>query len=333
MRSAFITGITGQDGSYLSELLIERGYKVYGIIRRSSNPEQQTDRIEHLFGDGLEIFYGDLLDSSSLEKTIRTIQPDEIYNIAAQSHVRVSFDIPQYTVQTNVMGVTNMLEAWRNNCPTARFYQASSSEMFGRIVDDDGYQRETTTMEPVSPYGCSKVFGYNMVRHYRFAYGLFACNGILFNHESSRRGSNFVTQKVVKTAVQIKLGRLDNLVLGNLDSYRDWGHAKDYVRAMHMINNHTEADDFVVSTGITHSVRDMCDYVFKRLDLDYRDYVTQDERFIRAEELKYLKGDSSKIKEMLGWSSEYTFESLMDEMVDCWLENEHLSVSGGVDRK
>ena len=333
MRSAFITGITGQDGSYLSELLIERGYKVYGIIRRSSNPEQQTDRIEHLFGDGLEIFYGDLLDSSSLEKTIRTIQPDEIYNIAAQSHVRVSFDIPQYTVQTNVMGVTNMLEAWRNNCPTARFYQASSSEMFGRIVDDDGYQRETTTMEPVSPYGCSKVFGYNMVRHYRFAYGLFACNGILFNHESSRRGSNFVTQKVVKTAVQIKLGRLDNLVLGNLDSYRDWGHAKDYVRAMHMINNHTEADDFVVSTGITHSVRDMCDYVFKRLDLDYRDYVTQDERFIRAEELKYLKGDSSKIKEMLGWSSEYTFESLMDEMVDCWLENEHLSVRGGVDRK
>ncbi len=333
MRSAFITGITGQDGSYLSELLIERGYKVYGIIRRSSNPEQQTDRIEHLFGDGLEIFYGDLLDSSSLEKTIRTIQPDEIYNIAAQSHVRVSFDIPQYTVQTNVMGVTNMLEAWRNNCPTARFYQASSSEMFGRIVDDDGYQRETTTMEPVSPYGCSKVFGYNMVRHYRFAYGLFACNGILFNHESSRRGSNFVTQKVVKTAVQIKLGRLDNLVLGNLDSYRDWGHAKDYVRAMHMINNHTEADDFVVSTGITHSVRDMCDYVFKRLDLDYRDYVTQDERFIRAEELKYLKGDSSKIKEMLGWSSEYTFESLMDEMVDCWLENDHLSVRGGVDRK
>ena len=333
MRSAFITGITGQDGSYLSELLIERGYKVYGIIRRSSNPEQQTDRIEHLFGDGLEIFYGDLLDSSSLEKTIRTIQPDEIYNIAAQSHVRVSFDIPQYTVQTNVMGVTNMLEAWRNNCPTARFYQASSSEMFGRIVDDDGYQRETTTMEPVSPYGCSKVFGYNMVRHYRFAYGLFACNGILFNHESSRRGSNFVTQKVVKTAVQIKLGRLDNLVLGNLDSYRDWGHAKDYVRAMHMINNHTEADDFVVSTGITHSVRDMCDYVFKRLDLDYRDYVTQDERFIRAEELKYLKGDSSKIKEMLGWSSEYTFESLMDEMVDCWSENDHLSVRGGVDRK
>ena len=333
MRSAFITGITGQDGSYLSELLIERGYKVYGIIRRSSNPEQQTDRIEHLFGDGLEIFYGDLLDSSSLEKTIRTIQPDEIYNIAAQSHVRVSFDIPQYTVQTNVMGVTNMLEAWRNNCPTARFYQASSSEMFGRIVDDDGYQRETTTMEPVSPYGCSKVFGYNMVRHYRFAYGLFACNGILFNHESSRRGSNFVTQKVVKTAVQIKLGRLDNLVLGNLDSYRDWGHAKDYVRAMHMINNHTEADDFVVSTGITHSVRDMCDYVFKRLDLDYRDYVTQDERFIRAEELKYLKGDSSKIKEMLGWSSEYTFESLMDEMFDCWLENDHLSVRGGVDRK
>ena len=172
-----------------------------------------------------------------------------------------------------------------------------------------------------------------MVRHYRFAYGLFACNGILFNHESSRRGSNFVTQKVVKTAVQIKLGRLDNLVLGNLDSYRDWGHAKDYVRAMHMINNHTEADDFVVSTGITHSVRDMCDYVFKRLDLDYRDYVTQDERFIRAEELKYLKGDSSKIKEMLGWSSEYTFESLMDEMVDCWLENDHLSVRGGVDRK
>ncbi len=319
-RKAFITGINGQDGSYLAELLVEKDYEVYGIVRRNSIAEHQESRIDHLVGNGVETEYGDLLDVSSLERMIRTIQPDEIYNIAAQSHVRISMDIPQFTVQTNALGLLNVLEAYKNNCPTARFYQASSSEMFGRSVDDDGYQRETTKMEPTSPYGCTKVFGYNMVRHYRNAYKLFACNGILFNHESPRRGSNFVTNKVVKSAVRIKLGLQNKLPLGNLDAYRDWGHSKDYVKAMHMILNHTEPDDFVCATGITHSVGDMCDYVFKKLDLNYKDYVTQDPRFMRAEELKYLRGDATKLRETFGWEPEYTFETMMGEMTNHWMK-------------
>ena len=212
-----------------------------------------------------------------------------------------------------------MLEAYKYHCPKARFYQASSSEMFGRTVDEDGFQRETTKMEPTSPYGCAKVFGYNITRHYRFAHNLFAVNGILFNHESPRRGSNFVTNKVVKAAVRIKLGLQDELSLGNLDAYRDWGHSKDYVRAMNMIINHTEPDDFVVSTGRTHSVGDMCNYVFSQLGLNAEDYISQDPKFMRAEELKYLKGDSSKIRKVLGWKPEYTFETLMDEMIEHWL--------------
>jgi len=319
-KKAFITGINGQDGSYLAELLVEKDYEVYGIVRRNSIAEHQESRIDHLVGMGVETEYGDLLDVSSLERMIRTIQPDEIYNIAAQSHVRISMDIPQFTVQTNALGLLNVLEAYKNNCPSARFYQASSSEMFGRSVDDDGYQRETTKMEPTSPYGCTKVFGYNMVKHYRNAYKLFASNGILFNHESPRRGSNFVTNKVVKAAVEISLGKRDTLPLGNLDAFRDWGHSKDYVRAMHMIINHTEPDDFVCATGITNSVGDMCDYVFNKLDLNYKDYVTVDERFMRAEELKYLKGDATKLRMTFDWEPEYTFETLMDEMIDHWLE-------------
>ena len=317
-KKAFITGISGQDGSYLAELLLEKEYDVYGIIRRNSVAEHQQNRIDHLQGL-INIEYGDLLDVSSLERMIKTIQPDEIYNIAAQSHVRISMDIPQFTVQTNALGLLNVLEAYKNNCPTARFYQASSSEMFGRVVDDDGFQRETTKMEPTSPYGCTKVFGYNMVRHYRNAYKLFACNGILFNHESPRRGSNFVTNKVVKSAVRIKNGLQKELPLGSLASYRDWGHSKDYVRAMHMIINHTEPDDFVCATGVTNSVGDMCDYVFNKLDLNYKDYVIQDERFMRAEDLKYLKGDSTKLRETFGWKPEYTFETLMDEMIEHWV--------------
>ena len=317
-KRAFITGIAGQDGSYLSELLLEKDYEVYGIIRRNSTPEHQHSRIDHLNGK-IELEYGDLLDVSSLERMLGTIKPDEIYNIGAQSHVRISFDIPQFTVQTNALGVLNILEAYKYHCPTARFYQASSSEMFGRSVDEDGYQRETTKMEPSSPYGCAKVFGYNIVRHYRFAHKLFAVNGILFNHESPRRGSNFVTNKVVKAAVEISKGIRDKLQLGNIDSYRDWGHSKDYVRAMHMIINHTEPDDFVCATGISRSVGDMCKYVFNKLDLDYKDYVTQDERFMRAEELKYLKGDATKLRMAFGWEPEYTFETMMDEMIDFWL--------------
>jgi len=317
-KKAFITGINGQDGSYLAEYLLSKDYKVYGIVRRNSIAEHQESRIDHLVNNGVETEYGDLLDVSSLERMIRNIKPDEIYNIAAQSHVRISMDIPQFTVQTNAVGVLNILEAYRNNHPSAHFYQASSSEMFGRSVDDDGYQRETTKMSPTSPYGCSKVFGYNIVQHYRYAYDLFAVNGILFNHESPRRGSNFVTNKVVKAAVRIKKGIQKQLALGNLEASRDWGHSKDYVRAMHMIINHSEPDDFVCATGITRSVRDMCDYVFKKLDLDYKSYVVQDERFIRAEELPYLKGDATKLRETFNWKPEYTFEMLMDEMIEHW---------------
>tara|TARA_Y100000361_G_scaffold153574_1_gene175732 strand:+ start:25 stop:1005 length:981 start_codon:yes stop_codon:yes gene_type:complete len=318
-KKAFITGIAGQDGSYLAEYLLEKDYDVYGIIRRNSTPEHQHSRIDHLDGS-INLEYGDLLDVSSLERALGKIQPDEIYNIGAQSHVRISFDVPQFTVQTNALGVLNMLEAYKYHCPKARFYQASSSEMFGRTVDEDGYQRETTRMEPTSPYGCAKVFGYNVVRHYRFAHKLFAVNGILFNHESPRRGSNFVTNKVVKSAVRIKLGLQDKLSLGNLEAYRDWGHSKDYVRAMHMIMNHTEPDDFVVSTGRTHSVGDMCNYVFSKLNMNYTDFVSTDPRYFRAEELKYLRGDCSKIKKVLGWKPEYTFEMMMDEMIEHWME-------------
>ena len=315
---AFITGIGGQDGSYLAEHLLNLGYEVHGIIRRNSVTEHQQSRIESVKSK-MHIYYGDLLDQSSIEHLLDKIQPDEIYNIAAQSHVRVSYDIPQFTVQTNALGVLNVLEAYRRSCPEAKFYQASSSEMFGSSVDADGFQRETTSMTPVSPYGCSKVFGYNIVRNYRNAYKLHASNGILFNHESPRRGSNFVTNKVVKTAVQIKLGLAKELELGNLDAYRDWGHSKDYVRAMHLILQQNQPGDWVVATGETRSVRDMCKYVFESLEMDYQEYVVQNQKFLRPEELPYLKGDSSRIR-ALGWKPEYTFESMMDEMIEHWME-------------
>jgi GDPmannose 4,6-dehydratase len=317
MKKAFITGIAGQDGSYLAEYLVGLGYEVHGTIRRNSTPEHQESRISHLDGV-VNTYYSDLTDYASIHKLLKSIQPDEIYNIGAQSHVRISFDIPIFTAQTNAVGVLNILEAYKDACPTARFYQASSSEMFGSSVDEDGYQRETTRMTPVSPYGCSKVFGYNIVRNYRKSYGLFATNGILFNHESPRRGSNFVTNKVVKSAVRIKLGLENQLELGNLDAYRDWGHSKDYVRAMHSIINHDVADDFVVATGETRSVRDMCKYVFGKLDLNYEDYVMQNQKHLRPEELPYLKGDSTRARTILGWKPEYTFESMMDEMIEHW---------------
>ena len=319
MKKAFITGINGQDGSYLSEYLLELGYEVHGIVRRNSVSENQQNRFSDDVREKLNISYGDLLDQGSLERLLTEIQPDEIYNLAAQSHVRVSYEIPQFTVQTNALGVLNILEAYRRACPTAKFYQASSSEMFGNSVDEDGFQRETTRMTPVSPYGCSKVFAYNIVKNYRNAYNLHACNGILFNHESPRRGSNFVTNKVVKTAVRIKLGLEDKLELGNMDSYRDWGHSKDYVRAMHLVINNELPEDFVVSTMQTHSVREMVEYVFGKLDLDYNQYVSQNLKFLRPEELKYLKGDSTKIRTQLGWKPEYTFETMLDEMIEYWI--------------
>ena len=321
MKKAFITGINGQDGSYLAEYLLGLGYEVHGTVRRNSTSENQSARLKTAYESGqLTTHYGDLSDQGSIERLLEEIQPDEIYNIAAQSHVRVSFDVPQYTVQTNSLGVLNILEAYKRTCPSAKFYQASSSEMFGLTVEDDGFQRETSIMNPVSPYGCSKVFGYNIVRHYRRAHNLHAVNGILFNHESPRRGSNFVTNKVVKAACSIKLGLQDKLELGNMDSYRDWGHSKDYVRAMHAILNHDEADDFVVSTMETHSVREMCELVFTYLDLDYKDYVVQNPKFMRPEELPYLKGDSTKIRETLGWNPDYTFEAMMHEMCDHWMD-------------
>jgi GDPmannose 4,6-dehydratase len=316
-RKALITGITGQDGSYLTEYLLSLGYEVHGIVRRQSVAENQSSRLQHV-NDQIHRHYGDLTDEYSLSNVVRAVQPDEIYNLAAMSHVRISFDMPSFTIKTNSLGVLNMLECLRQEVPHAKFYQASSSEMFGNSIDSDNMQRLTTPMTPVSPYGCSKVMGFNLTRHYRDAYRLHACNGILFNHESPRRGTNFVTNKVVKTAVDIKHGRATRLELGNLDSYRDWGHSADYVRAMHAIVNYATPRDWVVATGTTHSVRDLCQYVFNALGMNYEDYVVQNEKFIRPEELKYLCGDSSDIRTVLGWQPKYTFETMLDEMIDHW---------------
>jgi len=321
IKKALLTGCNGQDGSYLTEYLLSLGYEVHGIVRRNSMPEHQETRINHL-EDRIKTYYGDLTDAGSLEKIMAEVMPDEIYNLGAQSHVRISFDIPGYTTNTNSTGTLNMLEAFRKTCPNAKFYQASSSEMFGNSVDEDGFQRETTPMTPVSPYGCSKLYAYSLVRNYRKAYGLFACNGILFNHESPRRGSNFVTNKVVIGAVKIKHKQQDELVLGNMDSFRDWGHSKDYVRAMHRIMQHTVPDDFVVATSKTHSVRELCEYVFKNLGMNYQDYVTQNAKFLRPEELKYLRGDASKFKKTFpDFKFEYDFEALMDDMISAATEN------------
>tara|TARA_R100000951_G_scaffold107966_1_gene103816 strand:+ start:3070 stop:4047 length:978 start_codon:yes stop_codon:yes gene_type:complete len=317
-KRALITGVGGQDGSYLSEYLLEQGYEVHGIVRRHSVAENQDSRIGHIH-DEIHTYYGDLLDAPSLTRIVQESKPDEIYNLAAMSHVRISFDVPSFTIQTNGLGVLNLLEVYRQFAPSAKFYQASSSEMFGNSVDEDGVQRLTTPMNPVSPYGCAKLLAFNLVRHYRHAYGLHACNGILFNHESPRRGSNFVTNKVVKGAVQIKKGLRDKLELGNMDSYRDWGHSKDYVKAMNMIINYEKPEEFIVATGETHSVRDLCQTVFSKLDLNYEDYIVQNPKFMRPEELKYLKGDASKSHKLLGWEPEYTFSTMLDEMIERWM--------------
>jgi GDPmannose 4,6-dehydratase len=316
-RIAFITGISGQDGSYLTEHLLGLGYEVHGIVRRNSVPEHQESRIDHLAKD-INVYYGDMLDVVGLKRIIEKIAPDEIYNLAAQSHVRISFEIPDFTAEINALGPLRILEILRELKSGTKFYQASSSEMFGKSVDIDDFQRENTPMRPVSPYGCAKLFGFNITKNYRSAYNLFASNGILFNHESPRRGSNFVTSKVIKTAIQIKLGLKENLVLGNMDSFRDWGHSKDYVKAMHLILQHHAPDDWVVSTGETRSVRDLVSLVFEQLNLNYNDYVIQDDKFMRPEELPFLRGDSTKIRTNLGWSPLISFESMVTEMIDYW---------------
>lgn len=319
MKKALITGINGQDGSYLAEFLLNKGYQVSGILKRNSVAETQTSRIEHLRND-IRLDYADITDLSSLVYVIKETQPDELYHLAAQSHVRISFDQPIYTANSTGLGTLNLLEAIRLIKPDIKLYQASSSEMFGNSIDADGFQRETTPMNPVSPYGCSKVFSYHLVRNYRHAYKLFASNGILFNHESPRRGTNFVTNKVCKEAVRIKYGQTDRLELGNLAATRDWGHAKDYVKAMWQILQLDEPDDFVCATGVSHSVEDLVVYVFGRLGLDRHSLVSVNERYLRPEELHHLKGDASKLRAATGWEPSYTFESMLDEMIGYWLE-------------
>jgi len=317
-KIALITGINGQDGSYLAEFLLNKGYEVHGTLKRNSVSENQTSRLDGVYED-LKLHYADLTDLSSLINVIQKVKPNEIYNLAAQSHVRISFDQPIYTANATGMGTLNMLEAIKLVDPTIKLYQASSSEMFGNNIDEDGYQRESTPMSPVSPYGCAKVFSYNICRNYRNSYNMFISNGILFNHESPRRGTNFVTNKVCKEAVKIKLGLSNQLKLGNLDATRDWGHAKDYVEAMWLILQQDKPDDFVCSTGISHSVKELVEYVFNKLELDWKKYVTTDEKFYRPEELYDLKGDSKKLRSTTDWKPTYTFETMLDEMIDYWL--------------
>ena len=287
-------------------------------MKRNSISETQAIRVSHL-SDRITLHYCDMTDLSSLISVLNKTNPTEIYNLAAQSHVRISFDEPVYTSQVTGIGVLNLLESVRLTNLNCKIYQASSSEMFGNTIDSDGFQRETTQMNPVSPYGCAKVFAYNICKNYRNSYNMFISNGILFNHESPRRGTNFVTNKVCKEAVKIKYGLSKKLKLGNLNSTRDWGHAKDYVRAMWEILQLEYSDDFVCSTGISHSVKDLCEYVFKKLNLNWEEYILEDEKFLRPEELNNLKGDCSKLKNATNWQPEYTFETMIDEMVEYWI--------------
>lgn len=321
MKKAFITGITGQDGSYLAELLLGKGYEVHGLIRRSST--FNTDRIDHLYRDfhdpeaRIYLYYGDLSVSGQLTDLLHDIRPDEIYHLGAQSHVRVSFDMPEYTGDVTGLGTLRILEAIRKTGVNSKFYQASSSEMFGAAPPP---QHELTPFQPRSPYAAAKVYSYYIVKNYREAYNVFACNGILFNHESPRRGETFVTRKVTRAATQIKLGLRDKLYLGNLEAKRDWGFAGDYVEAMWLMLQQEEADDFVIATGETYSVREFMEQVFRKLDLDYRQYVVIDPKYFRPTEVDILLGDPSKAIKKLGWKPKVSFEQLVDMMIGADME-------------
>ncbi len=318
IKKALITGITGQDGSYLAELLLQKGYEVHGIIRRSSS--FNTQRIDHLYKDphlpGTKLFlhYGDLTDGMGLREVLTRVQPDEVYNLGAQSHVKVSFDQPVYTAQADAVGTIRLLEAIRDTGLKTKFYQASSSEMYGKVTEIP--QKETTPFYPRSPYGCAKVFSFWQTINYREAYGIFAANGILFNHESPRRGETFVSRKITRAATRIKEGLQKKLFLGNLDAKRDWGFAGDYVEAMWLIVQHSQPDDFVIATGQTHSVREFLDLAFGRVGLDWKKYVETDRRYLRPTEVDFLQGDPTKAKKVLGWEPKVNFEALVAMMID-----------------
>ena len=320
-KTALIIGANGQDASYMAEFLIKKGYEVHGTIRRNSVPESQTTRIEHLRSQNLiTLHYMDLTDPISVESIISELKPDEIYHLAAQSHVQISFELPKYTLDVNAGGTLSVLEAVRKFSPKSKVYHAATSEMFGNSISSDGFQREDTPLKPVSPYGCSKLYAHSLCNNYRNSYDMFICSGILFNHESPRRGINFVTNKVVLEAVKIKLGLSDELVLGNLNAYRDWGHAKDYIKGMWLMLQQETPEDYVLATGISHTVNELVDYVFNKLNLDKDKYVKSDKKFERAEELHFLKGDSTKARTELGWEIEYSFETMLDEMIEYWEE-------------
>jgi GDPmannose 4,6-dehydratase len=329
-RKALITGITGQDGSYLSEFLLGKGYEVHGIIRRSSS--FNTGRIDALYQDPhvpdvrLRLVYGDLNDASSLNTILRTIQPDEIYNLGAQSHVRVSFEIPEYTAEVTGVGTIRLLEAIRESGQKPKFYQASSSEMFGKVQEIP--QRETTPFYPRSPYGAAKLYAHWITVNYREAYNLFACSGILFNHESPRRGETFVTRKITKAAARIKLGLQQDLYLGNLDAKRDWGYAGDYVEAMWLMLQQPQPDDYVIATGETHTVREFLDVAFGHLDLDWKKYVKIDPKYYRPTEVDLLIGDAGKAKKQLQWEPKVRFQELARMMVGADLETERERLEG-----
>lgn len=321
MKTALIFGITGQSGSYLAELLLEKGYEVHGVIRRSSN--YNTQRIDHIF-DKLQLHYGDLADGTATAAIVDELQVDELYLLSAQSHVKVSFEIPEYTIDIGTTGVVKVFEAVRMCSPHTKVYNAASSEMFGATPPP---QNENSPFDPQSPYACAKVFSYHLTRNYRKAYGLFMSNGILMNHESSRRGENFVTRKITRAVSRIHYGLQSKLYLGNLDAQRDWGHAKDYMIAAHMILQHNEPDDFVVATGIMRSVRDFAKAAFEFINKDYRDYVEIDKKYFRPSEVDALQGDASKAKQILGWEPKISFNELVTDMMtadlrDAWFEKE-----------